>query len=65
MPASAPLPTPTISAAGVAMPSAHGQAMMSTAMKERRPWGKSPMAHQPAKASTATPITTGTKMRVA
>ena len=47
MPASAPLPTPTMSAAGVAMPSAQGQAMISTAMNARSPCGKSPAIHQP------------------
>ncbi|MNG41904.1 hypothetical protein D3C84_1314090 [compost metagenome] len=61
MPASAPLPTPTISAAGVAIPSAHGQEMISTAMKASSPCGKSPASHQPTKASTATLITAGTK----
>ena len=47
MPASAPLPTPTMSAAGVAMPSAQGQAMISTAMKASSACGKLPAAHQP------------------
>src|SRR3989304_2430287 len=46
MPFSAPLPTPTISAAGVAMPRAQGQAMMSTAMKDSSPCGKLPASHQ-------------------
>ncbi len=35
MPRSAPMPEPTISAVGVARPSAHGQAMTSTAMAAR------------------------------
>ena len=34
MPASAPLPTPTMSAAGVAIPRAQGHAMISTAMND-------------------------------
>src|SRR5439155_523995 len=37
-PFSAPLPVPTMIAAGVAMPRAHGQAMISTAMKKTRAW---------------------------
>jgi len=61
MPAWAPRPTPTISAAGVAMPSAQGQAMISTAMKASRPCGKLPASHQPPKAMTAVPTTAGTK----
>ncbi len=64
MPASAPLPTPTIKAAGVAIPRAQGQAMMSTAMKASRPCGKSPASHQPAKANTAVATTAGTNQRV-
>src|SRR3989344_3925606 len=64
MPASAPLPTPTMSAAGVATPSAHGQEMMSTAMKASSPCGKLPAAHQPKKARKATATTAGTKYAV-
>ena len=61
IPASAPLPTPTMSAAGVAMPSAHGQAMMSTAMNASSPCGKLPASHQPMKLMNAVITTAGTK----
>src|SRR5467141_2969792 len=62
-PASAPRPTPTMIDIGVARPSAQGQAMMSTLTAATRPnaiRGSGPNKAQPAKATIATTITTGT-----
>ena len=62
-PSDAPRPAPTIRAVGVASPSAHGQAMISTATAAIRPPVASPTAsHQTAKVAVATASTTGTKM---
>ena len=61
MPARAPWPVPTMMAVGVARPSAHGQAMTSTATALISACWKSPTAnHQPAKVSSAITTTTGT-----
>ena len=62
-PARAPRPTATITDIGVARPSAHGQAMISTATAFTRAWarrGSGPQSVQAAKASTAAPTTAGT-----
>src|SRR5207302_5242875 len=61
-PFSAPLPVPTMIAAGVAIPSAHGQAMISTAMKKTRACAiDSPNAIlQTRNVTTAMTITAGT-----
>ena len=58
----APRPVPTISAIGVASPSAQGQAMMSTetATSIERP-APCPVASHPASVARASAITTGTK----
>ena len=66
-PCSAPLPMPTMMAVGVASPSAHGQAMMTTVTNASNPWvnpsGSGPVAHHMAmKASTAMPIMVGTNI---
>ena len=61
IPASAPLPTPTMRAAGVAIPRAHGHEIISTAMKASSPCGKFPAIHQPKNAINAAATTAGTK----
>ncbi|MNP01014.1 hypothetical protein D3C76_928150 [compost metagenome] len=61
MPLSAPLPTPTINAAGVATPNAQGQEMIRTAIKANNPCGKFPTRDQPTRANNATATTAGTK----
>jgi len=43
IPASAPFPTPTIRAAGVAIPIAQGQAIINTAINESNPIMKLPI----------------------
>ena len=61
MPSWAPRPVPTISAVGVASPSAHGQAMMSTdtaAVNAKS--ALSPVASQNPSVATASPMITGT-----
>ena len=56
-----PRPVPTMIAVGVASPSAHGQAMISTATAATRPaCGSSASSVQPAKVARAMAITTGT-----
>ncbi len=61
MPASAPLPTPTMIDVGVASPMAHGQAMTSTAMSRSSAGTKpAPANSQTAKVSTARMMTAGT-----
>ncbi|MNY32422.1 hypothetical protein D3C86_1666370 [compost metagenome] len=65
IPCSAPLPTPTIMAVGVARPSAQGQAMTSTVTKASIPWVKPsvpPHIHHIVRANKAIAITTGTNM---
>ena len=62
-PACAPRPTPTMIDIGVASPSAHGQAMISTATAftiacAKR--GSGPIQTHAAKVSSAMPITAGT-----
>lgn len=64
MPDSAPFPTPTISAAGVAIPSAQGHAMMSTAMKASTARGMSPAIHHATRLPKAMTTTAGTKCAV-
>ena len=62
-PSCAPRPVPTMSATGVASPSAHGQAMISTdtaAVKASA--AEPPNASQPASVSSERTITTGTKI---
>jgi hypothetical protein len=62
-PSRAPRPAPTMMDMGVASPSAHGQAMMSTEPATTRAcasFGSGPTSAQTAKASTAAPITAGT-----
>ena len=64
MPSSAALPVPTMTAVGVASPSAHGQAMISTAMVVviaivQRP-SSGPNTAQAAKVAAARTSTTGT-----
>ena len=61
MPSWAPRPVPTSSAVGVASPSAHGQAMISTATAavNAAPAG-APDSSQPARVSSDSPITAGT-----
>ena len=64
MPAWAPRPTVTMIDIGVASPSAHGQAMMSTVTAATRPnanLGSGPKVAQAANATTAMTITAGTK----
>ena len=59
----AALPMPTISAVGVANPSAHGQAMTSTDTAERMAWGRRalpPQAYHNINVSTDRPSTAGT-----
>lgn len=61
IPASAPFPTPTIKAAGVTIPIAHGHAMINTATKESKPVIKLPKTrYHIANDATATDTTTGT-----
>ncbi len=68
IPSVAPLPVPTITAVGVARPIAHGQAITSTATMlisarvkaEVSPVGGGASSSQPAKVSSARPITAGT-----
>ncbi len=61
MPSSAPRPDATISAVGVARPSAHGQAMISTASAELNACSTDPLpTSHPRKVSTAKASTTGT-----
>ena len=63
-PPSAPLPTPTMMDIGVASPSAHGQAMMSTdtaAISPNASAGAGPQTAQAMNAATAMSITAGTK----
>src|SRR3989337_1599725 len=60
IPASAPFPTPTISAAGVATPRAQGHDIISTATEERIAKGILPARDQPTKERTAT-LTTPTQ----
>ena len=59
----APRPTPTMIDIGVARPSAHGQAMMSTVTAATSPnanRGSGPNSAQAANAISATKITAGT-----
>ena len=61
MPSWAPRPVPTMSAVGVARPSAHGQAMISTATAaEKAVDADAPVASQPASVTAESAITTGT-----
>ncbi len=61
IPDSAPFPTPTISAAGVATPNAHGQAIIITATKASKPVTKSPITKYHNKnVATAAKTTEGT-----
>ena len=61
-PSWAPRPVPTISATGVARPSAHGQAMISTATAAvNANVALSPVPSQKPSVATASAITTGTK----
>ena len=63
MPICAPRPVPTMSAVGVASPSAQGQAMISTATAAvNASAADAPKASQPASVSSARTITTGTKI---
>ena len=62
-PAPAPRPVPTMMAIGVARPSAHGQAMMSTATALTSAWasrGSGPHTLQAANAISAMTTTAGT-----
>ena len=64
MPCSAPLPVPTITDSGVARPSAHGQAMISTVTALTiavANAGCGPSTNQAAKVAMAINITAGTK----
>ena len=62
MPSCAPRPVPTISAVGVASPSAQGQAMISTATAAVNAAAAAPpKASQPASVASEIAITTGTK----
>ena len=61
MPADAPLPTPTISAVGVARPSAHGHAITSTAVARISASPQSPSARPlPTSVTAAMTSTAGT-----
>ena len=63
-PAAAPRPLATMMDIGVARPSAHGHAMMSTATALTSAWavrGSGPRSHQIAAVSAATATTAGTK----
>ena len=62
-PAWAPRPTPTMTDIGVASPSAHGQAIISTATALTIAWakrGSGPTNHQMKNVITAMPMTAGT-----
>ncbi len=62
MPSWAPRPVPTSRAVGVARPSAHGQAMMSTATAAVKAAAEpSPVASHTPRVTRASTITTGTK----
>jgi len=62
IPRLAPRPVPTMIATGVARPSAHGQATISTATPAISPLPGPPLSsHQPAKVASASAITVGTK----
>ena len=64
MPARAPLPVPTMIDSGVASPSAHGQAMISTATADTSASvnaGAGPTTNQTTNVAIAMTITTGTK----
>ena len=64
MPSCAPRPVPTMSAVGVASPSAQGQAMMSTATAAVNASAASPVERsQPASVASEIARTTGTKTR--
>ncbi len=55
-------PSPTITATGVASPSAQGQAITSSVTAGRQAWASDPVAtHQPARVSRASARMTGTK----
>ena len=61
MPRLAAAPVPTMMAVGVASPSAHGQAITSTATAFRIARSQSPLTQaQPSKVTSASTITTGT-----
>ena len=61
MPSSAPRPVPTMIAVGVASPSAHGQAMISTATAAvKANAGDSPVPSQKPRVAAAKAITVGT-----
>ena len=65
IPFSAPLPTPTIIAVGVANPNAHGQAITNTVTSASKPCVNPlspPNISHAIRLSIATPITIGTKM---
>ena len=63
MPSCAPRPVPTISAVGVARPSAHGQAMIRTATAAVKALAaQAPNASQPTSVASEITITTGTKI---
>ncbi len=64
MPFEAPFPIPTISAVGVASPKAHGQAIISTAIKLSSALlitDSSPKTNQPINVNNAVKIIAGTK----
>ena len=62
IPSCAPRPVPTMSAVGVARPSAHGHAMIRTATDAEKAAVASPVTtSQPASVASATPSTIGTK----
>src|SRR5262249_1666775 len=64
IPARAPLPVPTWIDSGVARPSAHGQAMISTAIDDTSASvnaGAGPAVNQTAKVTIAIAMTAGTK----
>src|ERR1022692_3325159 len=64
IPARAPFPVPTMTDSGVARPSAHGQAMISTATADtsaRVNAGAGPAVNQTANVAMATAMTAGTK----
>ena len=62
MPSCAPRPVPTMSAVGVARPSAHGQAMIRTATAAVNAAGSpAPVPSQKPRVATASASTTGTK----
>ncbi len=62
---SAPFPTPTMMAVGVARPRAHGQAITNTVTIASSPWVRAlspPSTTQARKLTIAMPMTTGTKI---